>query len=369
MNILKPLILAVLLPTAFSATAQRKKLPVSTKDKSDQVILLDQDQSGLTRISKERMQEIVHKEPLDISSFSRTPSDLLYKIFKGGASTPTAKIGDIAMIHIKYFLGDSMLIDSKLYNEGQPVPQQIEAAKYSGDISEGLQMLAAGDSGIFMIRIDSLELRTGMQRPSFIKDATYARWDVKMESVQSSEEFEASKKAMEQAKIQEEDKELNAYFAKNKVKAVKTGSGLYYVLHKAGTGPEAKSGQTVTVNYTGRLLSGKKFDSNVDSSFKHVAPFSFPLGAGRVIKGWDEAVQLLRKGGDMTVYIPSRLAYGPNSPSSDIPANSILVFDIALTDIAAEAPKVQYTTPPPPPKSGKPIQQVQRKAQKQSQKK
>ena len=87
------------------------------------------------------------------------------------------------------------------------------------------------------------------------------------------------------------------------------------------------------MNYTGRLLNGTSFDSNVDPQFKHQEPFSFMLGRNRVIRGWDEGLTLLNKGAKATFYIPSNLAYGPNSPSPAIPANSVLIFDIELIDI------------------------------------
>jgi len=86
------------------------------------------------------------------------------------------------------------------------------------------------------------------------------------------------------------------------------------------------------VNYTGKLLDGTIFDSNKDPKFGHVQPFSFTLGAGMVIKGWDEGMQLLKLGGRATFYIPSSLAYGPQG-SGSIPPNAVLVFDVEVTGI------------------------------------
>ncbi len=83
------------------------------------------------------------------------------------------------------------------------------------------------------------------------------------------------------------------------------------------------------------LLNGEKFDSNVDPQFQHVQPFEFMLGKGSVIKGWDEGIALLKKGGKATLFIPSTLAYGANSPSPKIPAHSVLVFEVELNEIIA----------------------------------
>lgn len=109
--------------------------------------------------------------------------------------------------------------------------------------------------------------------------------------------------------------------------AVKTKSGLLYVDTKAGTGDEAKSGQNVTVHYTGVLQkTGKKFDSSVDRN----EPFTFKLGAGEVIKGWDEGVAGMKMGGKRTLYIPAELGYGQRGAGGVIPPNAMLVFEVEL---------------------------------------
>lgn len=130
-----------------------------------------------------------------------------------------------------------------------------------------------------------------------------------------------------------DDKTLQDYFAQHNLKPVKTNSGLYYVMTSEGSGEMPKQGQSVTVNYTGMLLDGTKFDSNVDPQFQHVEPFSFVLGQGQVIPGWDEGVALMKKGGKATLYIPSTLAYGPEGRAPKIPANAILVFEVEVTGI------------------------------------
>jgi FKBP-type peptidyl-prolyl cis-trans isomerase len=81
------------------------------------------------------------------------------------------------------------------------------------------------------------------------------------------------------------------------------------------------------------LLNGEKFDSNVDPKFNHVQPFEFTVGIGQVIKGWDEGLQLLNKGGKAKLIIPSSLAYGSRGAGAAIPPNSPLVFDVEVTDI------------------------------------
>jgi FKBP-type peptidyl-prolyl cis-trans isomerase len=97
-----------------------------------------------------------------------------------------------------------------------------------------------------------------------------------------------------------------------------------------GTGPEAKAGQNVTVHYTGMFTDGKKFDSSVDRR----DPFVFALGAGQVIRGWDEGVQGMRVGGKRKLTIPPHLGYGARGAGGVIPPNATLVFEVELLGVS-----------------------------------
>jgi FKBP-type peptidyl-prolyl cis-trans isomerase FkpA len=96
-----------------------------------------------------------------------------------------------------------------------------------------------------------------------------------------------------------------------------------------GTGPEIKPGQTAVVDYTGWLTDGTKFDSSKD----HGKPFPFKLGAGEVIKGWDQGVQGMHVGGKRKLTIPPQLGYGSQGAGGVIPPNATLVFEVELLDI------------------------------------
>lgn len=107
-------------------------------------------------------------------------------------------------------------------------------------------------------------------------------------------------------------------------------SGLKIVDEVVGTGAEAIAGKLVTVNYTGTLSDGKKFDSSYD----HGQPFSFVLGAGQVIQGWDEGVAGMKVGGKRELTIPPELGYGnQNVGNGLIPPNSTLIFEVELLDV------------------------------------
>lgn len=110
---------------------------------------------------------------------------------------------------------------------------------------------------------------------------------------------------------------------------VTTASGLQYEDTAPGDGQEAKAGDTVSVHYTGWLEDGTKFDSSKD---RHQA-FEFPLGAGRVIKGWDEGVAGMKVGGIRKLTIPAELGYGSRGAGGVIPPNAILIFEVELLSI------------------------------------
>ena len=111
--------------------------------------------------------------------------------------------------------------------------------------------------------------------------------------------------------------------------AQSTSSGLHYIVTEEGAGNVTpKTGDSITAHYKGTLLNGTKFDSSYDRG----EPFSFQVGLGRVIKGWDEAFQAMTKGEKRTLIIPSKLGYGSRGAGGSIPPNATLVFEVELID-------------------------------------
>ena len=118
--------------------------------------------------------------------------------------------------------------------------------------------------------------------------------------------------------------------AQSAAKPVTTSSGLQYIDGKAGAGASPRANQTAVVHYTGWLYvdgkKGKKFNSSVDRN----EPFEFPVGAGQVIKGWDEGVASMKVGGKRTLIVPPQLGYGARGAAEVIPPNATLMFDVEL---------------------------------------
>lgn len=112
---------------------------------------------------------------------------------------------------------------------------------------------------------------------------------------------------------------------------IDTASGLGYVDLIEGTGPRPRTGDSVSVHYTGWLKSGQKFDSSHDRG----QPLVFPIGRGQVIKGWDEGVAMMRVGGKRKLVIPAHLAYGDRGAGGVIPGGATLIFEVELVGINA----------------------------------
>jgi len=167
-------------------------------------------------------------------------------------------------------------------------------------------------------------IRVGKAAEAFDAVSVWAKKDELLKA--KAAEFTAQKAEADKAKTMSAED----FVKKNYPNAIKTASGLYYVVEKEGTGAKAENGKTVSVHYTGRLTDGTKFDSSVDRN----QPFSFPLGQHQVIAGWDEGIALMHVGSKYKLIIPASLGYGERGAGGGlIPANATLVFDTELIEV------------------------------------
>lgn len=263
--------------------------------------------------------------------FKTTPNGLQYRIIKDNKARK-AVTGDFMKMHMMYKTDkDSLLFSTRDMNHGEPLEIPVTEPQFKGDAAEGFKMLGTGDSAEFKMPVDSIFKNQPM--PEFAKPGGFIHLFVSVVSVQSAQEREAAQKAEAAESMKADEDKIKSYIETNKLTAKQTESGLYYVVEKQGDGPKVNAGQKVTVNYTGMLLNGEKFDSNVDPKFNHVQPFEFQVGVGQVIKGWDEGLMLFNKGGKGKLIIPAALGYGSRGAGAAIPPNSILVFDVEVVDI------------------------------------
>jgi len=258
-----------------------------------------------------------------------TPTGLqyvMYSMHKGDKP----KINDVMKFHfIVADYKDSVMVSS--YKTGNPPVTRLQKPTYKGDLFEGFAMMSKGDSAMFIVSADSFY----KGQPNMpVKAGTMLHVTLKMLEITPGAIFdEQMKKQKEEADKQaqankgKETDMIAAYIKEKAPNAVKTASGLYYVIESEGTGPKPQTGQTVTAHYTGTLLNGKEFDSD------RGAGFSFTIGQHQVIEGWDEGFALMKKGTKAKLIIPSNLAYGERGAGRDIGPFSPLVFEVELVDI------------------------------------
>lgn len=323
---------SLLAGSALWAQPNAKKTPKFTPSSSNKMLQVsDIKSSPKTKQSNDLgYLEVSRETPKsdDVSGFKTTPNGLFYKFEREATKRHQLQPGDLAYLHVEYWMGDSLIFNTKLINGNQPVAEAVKNHSYPGDVNEGIMMLSPGDIALFKTTLTNLAAHTNSPIPAYVT-GEYATWRIEMTAVKTMEE-----QSKDQANLQQkEDQEIKNYLAKNKLKGQRLESGVYVVTHQEGTGDVPTKGQTISVNYTGKLLNGTVFDSNVDPKFNHVTPIEFPVGAGRMIKGWDEAFITMRPGQKATIIIPSSLAYGKRSPSPAIPENSILVFDVEFLKI------------------------------------
>ncbi len=260
--------------------------------------------------------------------FKKTDTGLYYKFYHRSNDTTKAKLAEYALVEMVYGTPDSVLFDSRnLPVTQRPMKIPIIKSIYKGDIYEGLGMMHVGDSAVFMSNADSVFKKLFRMRklPKFVDSTKDVYFAIKLVGVKTLQQMQAEKSARMIKLQNEEAKEREAYLKKNNIKVKPTQNGLYFILKKTGKGPHPQKGDKVSVQYTGYLLSGKKFDSSIDRG----KPFEFVLGMHRVIPGWDEGIAMLRKGGSAKLIIPSSLGYGPRN-MGPIPPFSTLVFDVKL---------------------------------------
>ncbi|HYV90440.1 MAG TPA: FKBP-type peptidyl-prolyl cis-trans isomerase [Chitinophagales bacterium] len=255
--------------------------------------------------------------------YKKTTKGLWYKIFTD-ARKPKAQLGDIMKLNIVYSTQhDSVLFST--YNEGQgPAQFTCMPPNFNGDPMEGFTMLGEGDSAIFLMPEDSAY--KNQQPPPFAKKGEYIKIKVSVLSVMTKEQYDKQKAEESKMQTEQEAKTIEDYLAKNNLHAQKTPSGLYYIVEKQGDGKKVTLGDTVSVDYTGKLLDGTEFDS---SHKPGRTPYTFKLGTNPVIQGWVEGLQLFNVGGKGLLLIPSPLGYGTRG-NGRIPPNSILIFNVEL---------------------------------------
>jgi peptidylprolyl isomerase len=232
-----------------------------------------------------------------------TPSGLQYVELAPG-SGPAPKPGDVVSVHDTGTLTDGKVFDSS-YQRGQPISFELGSGRVIRGWDEGIALMKKGGKARLTI---PPALGYGVQGAGGVipPNATLI-FEVELVDVKPGVTIGPPTKV-------------------DAAKYVTTPSGLKYYDLKVGDGPAPGKGQQVSVQYSGWLADGTLFDS----SYKRGQPFSFSLGAGNVIPGWDEGVATMKVGGKRQLVIPPALGYGAQGAGSVIPPNATLIFEVEL---------------------------------------
>lgn len=264
----------------------------------------------------------------------------VYIIHQKPATGRAIKKGDFVKIHFSVTLIDGKKLFST-HDNGTPMTFEFGQPFDTKGFDEGIGAVKEGETARFIVPGEMAfgeQGRRSMNGEELIAPYATIIYDVEVLDVstkaehekQVAEETAAKKKAADLAKNNEPSL-IKKYVADNKITVKPTASGLYYIERVKGKGKKAEKGMKVQMNYTGRLLDGTKFDSNLDR--KPLKPFEFTLGQQEVIPGWDEGVALMNEGGKATFIIPSKLAYGEREMGGKIKAYSPLVFEVELVKV------------------------------------
>ena len=280
------------------------------------------------------------------TNYEKTPSGLAYKIIKGNGSQKL-KGGDIAKIYATIKISPR---DTTLFTTANHLPEYVPvdtSSRLSHDYNEILKLCNVGDSLVVVSQVDTLVKRNMAQYNNMLKRGDQITTSMRVLKAFASREEQAKDQQKELDKEKaKEVADLESYLKKKGIKAQKTENGVYIEQLSPGSGDKAVNGKQVTVNYRGSLLeNGKVFDSNMDTSFHHMQPFSFTLGANQTIRGWEEGLLALNKGAKANLYIPSLLGYGPPGAPPAIPAYAPLKFEVEVLNIADAPPMRQQQMP------------------------
>lgn len=273
--------------------------------------------------------------------YEKTKSGLLYKITKGKGGEKL-KAGDFIKFNIAFTMPDKDTTLNSTFGKipGFTMVDTSERVKFS--FMELLPKCSVGDSITFNMSIDTLKKLGAIPEynATFTKGGQIHGVVKVLASYKSEADVNTAYQKEVELETEREVKAIEDHLAKKGLKGQKTKSGAFVVVENAGDqAAKADSGKQVSVMYKGYLQedNSKVFDTNMDTTKGHTDPLVLVVGAGRVIKGWDEGLPYFAKGGKGKIYIPAMLAYGPQG-NQGIPPFSNLVFDVEIKDVTVAPP-------------------------------
>jgi FKBP-type peptidyl-prolyl cis-trans isomerase FkpA len=259
--------------------------------------------------------------------FSKGENGIYYQLHKIGETDQKAGIGDYITADITY----KTINDSVFFN-GKRKLQLLAENNYEGSINECFTMLSKDESATFIISAGDFYKKTlDASLPNFLKENDKIKITLDILEIQTQEEYEKEKEAFLNWIEDFGDYEkviLQQFLNKEKLPVQPTPTGLYCLKIKEGTGEQIALGDTITVNYEGKFLNGKYFDSTI----RRNQPFQFVYGTEwQVVKGLEEAIGMMKEGEKSLFILPSELAFGTEGSSTGIiPPFTSLIFEVEI---------------------------------------
>jgi|GEM_PF-472577 len=281
--------------------------------------------------------------------FKRTSTGLLYKVISSGTGSQV-KHDQVIRFQYRQSLNDSLLASSD--DGGQAFEMVDTANKADYNIGEVFPLLRSNDSLVVIYEPEIIRVKSRGMPPNF-KASDKIILGIRVTAVYENDALSKKDRDAESARVKKLNDEkmalqnqkdyglLNDYITKNKIKVSRAPKGTLVEITQPGEGPLCLPGKVAMVLYTGKLMDGTSFDSNVDPAFNHAGqPYPVEIGKAGVIQGWDDGLRLFRKGGKGRLLIPSSLGYGKQGSPPSIGPNQNLIFDVEIVNVLDSMPNM-----------------------------
>lgn len=265
----------------------------------------------------------------DIEGFMTHDSGLKYKLIETNPGMPKPQIDDVVVLDFTYEDSNGKVVFTSMKSERDYLRRIIESQHPGGSIEEALKMMHIGDSAIFKINAaDFLRFSEDYESlpTNFNMQEEYTFY-IRLKEIMKHEDFDSHLVAKYHESEEVEMELLEKYLQRASIKVEPDEKGLYYIEEKKGVGNKIDVGDVVEIFYTGKLIDGRVFDTNLGRK-----PLQFRVGFGNVIPGLDLGIRYMRNKGKGVLIIPSRHAYGVRGGQGILPY-STLIFEIEVVNV------------------------------------
>lgn len=279
-------------------------------------------------------------------TMQKSPNGTQYQLFTHNTGD-RIKLNDVITMYITLKTDKDSILSSG------PMQVQVQPSQNVTDMMDVFPLMTVGDSVLIRVPSDSVYKNHEDKRPPIFPHGSSFNFYIKMQKTESLNQAMAERNAQLEKLKAAEKTNIDKYIADNKLVVKTTPSGLKYVITKVGARPKPLPGDTVQVNYVGKFLTGRVFDTSIASAAQSAGlnepgrtfePLKFAVGHQEVIPGWDEGLLLLNEGSKAILIVPSNLAYGEQGgPDGAIPPFTPLVFDVELVGVK----RIKHAPPAP----------------------